>query len=143
VQRFDYPELTYSPMKINIKTTSISSSEAILNYVNKRLEKVGKIIGEDPTVICDVELAKTTGHNKGDIFRAEVHIVGAGKNLYASSEKEDLYAAIDDVKDEITRELKSTKDKEVSLMRRGGAKVKAMVKGFMSWKKKDDQAMPQ
>jgi putative sigma-54 modulation protein len=127
-------------MKINIKTTSISSSEAILEYVEKRLAKVSQIIGDDPTVICDVELAKTTGHaNKGDIFRAEVHIVGAGKNLYASSEKEDLYAAIDDVKDEIQRELKTTKDKEVSMIRRGGARVKAMVKGMMSWGKKDDQ----
>lgn len=126
-------------MKINIKTTSISSSPAILEYVDKRLAKISQIIGNDPTVICDVELAKTTHANKGDIFRAEVHIVGAGKNLYASSEKEDLYAAIDDVKDEISREIKSTKDKEVSLMRRGGARVKAMVKGMMSWGKKDDQ----
>jgi ribosomal subunit interface protein len=126
-------------MKINIKTTSISSSQAMLDYVDKRLAKIGKIIGEDPTVICDVELAKTTGHAKGDIFRAEVHIVGAGKNLYASSEKTDLYAAIDDVRDEILRELKTTKDKEVSMIRRGGARVKAMVKGIMSWGKKDDQ----
>jgi ribosomal subunit interface protein len=129
-------------MKINIKTTSISSSPAILEYVNKRLAKISKIVGDDPTVMCDVELAKTTGHaNKGDIFRAEVHIVGAGKNLYASSEKEDLYAAIDDVRDEILGELKTKKDKDVSLMRRGGARVKNIMKGLMSWRKKDDQVV--
>jgi len=118
-------------MKINIKYTSVSSSDAITDYVNKRLAKIVKIIGNDPSIICDVELAKTTGHqNKGDIFRAEVHIVGPGKNLYASSEKIDLYTAIDDVRDEIRRELKSKKDKDVSAIRRGGARVKAMVKGL-------------
>ena len=126
-------------MKIHIKTTSISSSEAITNYVDKRLSKIGKIIGDDPSIQCDVELAKTSGHhNKGDIFRAEIHIVGAGKNLYAASEKSDLYAAIDDVQDEIKRELKSKKDKDTSLMRRGGARVKAMVKGIWPWGKRDD-----
>ncbi len=124
-------------MKINIKTTSISSSPAIIEYVEKRLAKVAKLIGNDPSVICDVELAKTTGHqHKGEIFRAEIHIVGAGKNLYASSEKEDLYAAIDDVKDEIKAELKAKKDKEVSMVRRGGARVKAMMKGVWPWGKK-------
>ncbi len=125
-------------MKIHIKTTSISSSDAITEYVHKRLSKISKIIGDDPTVQCDVELSKTTGHqNKGDIFRAEIHIVGAGKNLYASSEKIDLYTAIDDVKDEIKAELKAKKDKDISMVRRGGARVKAMMKGMWPWKKTD------
>ncbi len=122
-------------MKINIKTTSISSSQAINEYVDKRLSKISKIIGNDPSIQCDVELAKTSNHhNKGDIFRAEIHIVGAGKNLYAASEKSDLYTAIDDVQGEIRRELKSKKDKDVSLIRRGGAQVKAMMKGVWSWR---------
>ncbi|MES2215948.1 MAG: ribosome-associated translation inhibitor RaiA [Patescibacteria group bacterium] len=122
-------------MKINIKTTSISSSQAISDYVDKRLSKISKIIGNDPSIQCDIELAKTSNHhNKGDIFRAEIHIVGAGKNLYAASEKSDLYAAIDDVQDEIRRELKSKKDKDVSLIRRGGAQVKAMMKGVWAWR---------
>jgi ribosomal subunit interface protein len=126
-------------MKIHIKTTSVSSSPALIDYVNKRLAKIGKMVGGDPSIQCDVELAKTTGHhNKGDIFRAEIHIVGAGKNLYAASEKTELYAAIDDVRDEIRRELKSNKDKEVSAMRRGGAKMKAMMKGLWPFGKKGD-----
>src|SRR3989344_6329420 len=124
-------------MKVNIKATSVQNSPAITEYINKRLIKVAKLLGNDPTIQCDVELAKTTGHhNKGDIFRAEIHIVGAGRNLYASSEKSDLYTAIDDVRDEIRSELKAKKDKDVSLVRRGGAQVKAMLKGLWPWGKK-------
>ena len=122
-------------MNINIKTTQITSTPAISEYVNKRLEKIGKIIGDDPSVQCDIELARTTSHhNKGDIFKAEIHIVGAGKNLYASAEKEDLYTAIDIVQNDIMRELTAHKEKQISMVRRGGARVKGIMKGLWPWK---------
>ncbi|MEA2714974.1 MAG: putative sigma-54 modulation protein [Candidatus Parcubacteria bacterium] len=124
-------------MNINIKTTAIALSPAISDYVAKRLKKVDKILGKDPSLMCDVELGKTTEHHqKGNIFRAEVHIVGAGKNAYASAEKDDLYSAIDRVRDEILRELKAGKGKKISLIRRSGARVKNMIKGLWPWRKR-------
>ena len=84
--------------------------------------------------MCDVELAKTNEHHqKGDIFRAEIHIVGPGLDAYASAEHEDLYAAIDEVRDEIVRDLRTKKGKRISYIRRSGARVKDMVKGMMPW----------
>jgi ribosomal subunit interface protein len=124
-------------MNTNIKLTNIVISSAISDYVNKRLKKVENILSNDASVQCDVELGKTSSHHqKGDIFRAEIHIVGAGKNAYASAEKNDLYAAIDDVKDQVLRELKAGKGKKISLIRRSGARVKDMVKGLWPWGKK-------
>lgn len=121
-------------MNINIKTTNISLTPAIAEYTQKRLNKAVQLIEDDPSARVDVELAKTTGHHhKGEIFRAEVHIVASGKNIYVASEKEDLYVAIDAVRDEVLRELKADKDKRSSLMRRGGAKVKNMMKGLWPW----------
>lgn len=121
-------------MNIDIKNTNITLTPAISDYIYKRLDKIKKIIGDDSALQCDVELGRTTEHhNKGDIFRAEIHIVGSGKNLYASSQKEDLYTAIDEVQDQILRELKTDKEKKISLVRRGGARVKAMAKGLWSW----------
>ena len=128
-------------MNINTKTSNVTLTEAISDYVEKRLKKIGKLVGGDTSVMCDVELARTTEHhNKGDIFRAEIHIVGSGKNLFASSEKEDLYTAIDDARDEILRELKANKEKKLSLVRRGGARVKAMLKGLWKWGGKETSA---
>jgi len=124
-------------MNINLKGTNISLTPAITEYTNKRLGKISKMLSWDTSAQCDVELAKTTEHhNKGDIFKAEIHIVAAGKNLYASVEKDDLYAAIDFVRDDILRELKASKGKRISLIRRSGARVKDMVKGLWPWKKK-------
>ena len=118
-------------MNINIKTSTITLTEAISDYVEKRMAPIKKFLEDDTTAQCDLELAKTTNHHKhGDIFKAEIHIVGKDKNIYASVEKEDLYVAIDLVKDEVLRKLKSSKDKSQSLLRRGGAQVKNIIKGF-------------
>lgn len=122
-------------MNTNIKSTNVALSTAITDYADKRFKKIAKLLDYDPSTQCDIELARTTAHHqKGEIFKAEIHIVGAGKNLYAVSERADLYAAIDAVRDEITRGLKDQKEKRISFIRRGGAKVKAMLKGLWPWK---------
>jgi len=123
-------------MNIRIKATSITLTPAISAYADKCFNKVSSIIGSDPSVMCDLDIGRTSGHhNKGDVFKADIHVVGAGKNLYASAEREDLYAAMDAVRDEILHSLKSDKAKKISRIRRGGARVKEMAKGLWPWGK--------
>lgn len=123
-------------MNIHIKTTNITLTDAISMYVNKRLEKISLLTISDPSVQCDVELGRTTAHhNKGEIFRCEIHLVGSGINIYTSAEKEDLYAAIDEVQEGVFRELTTGKKKSTSRIRRGGARIKAMMKGVWPWGK--------
>ncbi len=57
-------------------------------------------------------------------------MTGKDKDLYASAEETDLYKAIDMVRDEILREVRADKSKKISLVRRGGAKIKDMLRGF-------------
>jgi putative sigma-54 modulation protein len=118
-------------MKTNIKTSGITLTPAISEYIDKRMSAVDKFVSDDPSAIADIEVGKSSGHHKqGDIFKADIHVVAKNRNLYASSEKSDLYSAIDDIRDEIVRELSSSKEKRVSLMRRGGARVKGIIKGI-------------
>ena len=120
-------------MNINIKTSTITLTPSISEYVAKRFQVTEKFLANDTTTRFALELAKTTNHHKhGEIFKAEAHIVAKGENIYASAEEEDLYSAIDKVRDEIMRKIKSQKDKKQSLLRRGGAQVKNIIKGF--WK---------
>lgn len=121
-------------MNIRIKATNVTLSPDISDYVNKRLEKIGKIVGGDPSLIADVELSRPSNHHqKGDVFRAEIHLVGEGLDAYAASEHEDLHMAINDVKDEILRDVRGHKGKRLSIIKRSGAQVKAMVKGIVPW----------
>jgi len=117
-------------MKKDIKATNIEMTEAIRNYVNERIDYLDKLIrNDDESVYAQVEIEKTTsGQSKGDVFRAEINLHLAGKNLRAEKTSADLYASIDAIKDEMTRELTSHKDKQETMFRRGARKLKNMLK---------------
>ena len=120
-------------MKHNIKTTNIFLTPAIVDYVEKRLSHLDKFITpeEESSVMCYVDIGKTTKHHKaGDYFRAELNLHIGGKALRAEAEMDDLYAAIDAVRDEMTREITSYKDKKQGLLKRGRAKIKQIIKRF-------------
>ena len=118
-------------MNIRIKATSFTLTPAISEYADKRLEKIARFLDTDPTAQCDVDLGRTTSHHhKGDIFRAEIHIVAKARDVYASAEKEDLYSAIDVAYAEVLHSLKMDKAKQQSRIRRGGAAIKNMAKGL-------------
>lgn len=117
-------------MRINEKGTNIQITGEIKNYLYKKLEHLEKFIDPaDESVLCDVELGRISRHHKnGDVFRAEINLHIAGKNLRAEAEKEELFAAIDVAKDEMVRELKVNKDKKVSLLKKGGSVIKSIIK---------------
>lgn len=123
-------------MRKNIKATNIELTSAIEDYIEKRFKVFDKFItGPVSNAFCEVEVGKTTHHHKsGNVFRAEVNLHVPGNDFYAFSERDDLYAAIDEVKDEILRKLKSSKEKRTTLIRRGALKVKNLLKGLDFWR---------
>lgn len=119
-------------MTINLKGTNISLTPEIRTYLERRLESVKKFFpDEGGSFIADIELGKISAHHQtGDIYRAEINIHIKKRSFRAVSERPDLYSAIDDVKDEMFRELSSNKEKRISIMRRGGQKIKAILRGL-------------
>lgn len=124
-------------MRLNIKATNIALTPAISAYVEKKLSAVEKYLGESVDVVARVEVGKTTQHHKsGEIFRAEVHLMGGGVDQYAVAEQADLYAAIDALKDEIVGNLTHEKGKRFALARRGARAVKEMMRGLNPFKRR-------
>jgi ribosomal subunit interface protein len=119
-------------MRINEKGTNMNITAEIKDYLYKKLAYLEKFLSKkDESVMCDVELGMISRHHKsGDVFRAEINLQMPGKSLRAEAEMGDIYAAIDIAKDEMVRELQVTKDKKVSKVRRGGAKVKNITKNL-------------
>jgi len=115
---------------INIKATNIDLTNSIKKYVNKRLSQVKKF-GRSGQISGFIEVGKMTNHhNKGEVFKAEFNITLNGDNFFTVSEKEDLYLAIDDAKEEIIRQITETKSKKQTLFKRGAISVKKMIKGI-------------
>ena len=116
-------------MKKTVKATNIGLTDELSDYIEKKLEGLEKFINpQDESVLCNVEVAQTTKHHRtGDIFRAEFHLHVAGKYLNAVSEKDSIFAALDEVKDEMTRELEVYKTKKNTLLKKGSAWIKRML----------------
>jgi putative sigma-54 modulation protein len=95
-----------------IQATNIELTEALRAFATEKvmsLERFAKRF--DP---CDVaiELGKTSErHQKGDVFFAEVTMSIPGDTIRARVEKDDLYAAIDEMKDDIRVQLVDRKEK--------------------------------
>ena len=119
---------------MNIKITEHTGAltPALRDYIEKRMQGLSKFTAGEPTVI--VEVGKTTEHHRqGEVFEAKVSVTTPlGKQYRAASQKADLYEAIDDVRNEVVRELSSAKDKRATLFRRGAQKIKNLVRGFRS-----------
>lgn len=121
-------------MRINEKGTNLEITGRIREYLYKKLEHFDKFVDtRDDSALLDVELGKTTNHHKsGEIFRTEINLQVKGKNLRAVSEEADLFASIDIAKDDMVRQLQVNKDRRLSFVRRGGARVKNLIKGVFS-----------
>mgnify|MGYP003404567027 CR=1 FL=1 len=117
-------------MNINIKATNLELTDAIRDYVEKKVESLQKFIN-NTNVQVQIEVAKTTNHHKnGEVFKAEIDIRADGKKFFTASEGEDLYATIDEARESMMRELTHNKDRDRTLYKRGAASVKKMLKGI-------------
>jgi len=118
-------------MKINIQGVGIELAEAIKDYANKKVSVLEKFITNEEDSLLDIEIGKTTNHHKqGEVFKAEIKIIFAGKKFYAVSLKEDLYRAIDDAKEQLEYQIVQSKKREETLFRRGARSIKKMMKGL-------------
>jgi len=117
-------------MNIAIQTKNIEMTDAIRSYVEKKLQGLDRFANtEESKLQIQVEVGRTSGtRESGDVFRAEINMGINGKQFYAVSRKEDLNAAIDDVKNEIVRQMKKSKGKDTTAVRKGQRTVKKIIK---------------
>jgi len=110
---------------MNITGTQLSLTQEIKEYAEKKLGELERFIPEGTAVQMDVELEKTTNHHrKGEIFRAEVNVSLPGGLLRAEAQEEMLFKAINEVKNEMQRELVKYKDAQSAKQRKGGRALK-------------------
>lgn len=105
-------------------------TEAIRDYTLEKMQSLDKLIPRDDTSAkLVVELSKTSNHHvHGQVFQAEANLHIRGKETTLRTTQEDLYKAVDVLKDMLTRELATHKDKERSIVRRSAHKVKSLFK---------------
>lgn len=107
-------------MKVDIKGTKIKLTPAIKDYIQEKMDMLEKYLGETQVINAHFEVELTTKHhNKGEVFRAEANLTLAGDFVRVEKTEEDLYKAIDKVKDHLAEVIKKHKEKKVDKKRRG------------------------
>ena len=117
-------------INLDIKATNIELTSAIRKYVEEKVRMLEKLVAKDDTSAeAKVEVGKISKrHRSGDVFRAEINLHIAGRDLRVVKKTTDLYAAIDESKDEIMRRLERYKTKKEKMQRSGGLKFKRMLR---------------
>jgi|SRR3989344_1220906 len=116
-------------MRIKIHTKNIELTKAIEDYVNDKIGSLKKMLNLNSPILAEVEVGMDSRHHqKGDVFRAEVNLTINGKLFRAECVKDDLYAAIDEVRDELLRELRKNKTRKENFFKRGAQKLKNLLR---------------
>ncbi len=118
-------------LKKRIKATNIELTDAIREYAEKKVDAITKFVKDEIEALAEIEVGKTTNHHhKGDVFRAEVNLTIGDKQFRTVVVEDDLYKAIDKMKDGIVSEVKDANKKKHQLLKRGKQKIKDMIKRF-------------
>jgi ribosomal subunit interface protein len=121
-------------MKVNINTANMELTEALEEYVYKKLSKVESHIPTGVESIgYNVVIGKTTNHHlKGDVFESKIDLNLTKGDYVVSKTEDDLYKAIDSSVGELERSVVTDAKKKRSLLRRGALRVKRIIKGVVS-----------
>lgn len=120
-------------IKHHVKATNMELTDAISDYLGRKIGTLDKFVRSNIESIARIEVGKTTKHhNKGDVFRAEVNLEFDGFKFRAVAEADDLYKAIDEVRDSIAHEVTRASKKKHHLLKRGHQKIKDMMRKFRS-----------
>ncbi len=122
-------------ININLEGKNFELTDAIRDYVFKRITKLEKLLTaiekEGGEVQVDFEVGKKSMHHKsGEVFHSDCFINIDGKKFYLSSDKEDIYQTIDEIREGLYEEIRRYKGKKQTLFRRGAMSIKKMFKGL-------------
>ncbi len=97
-------------MTINIRAVGIDLTPAIRSYVEEKFQTLEKYT--DLIQFIEVDLGRDTNHHqKGDVYMCSAVIQIPGDVLKIEKHEEDLYKAIDKVKDHFRDALVQIKEK--------------------------------
>lgn len=98
-------------MNITIHATNTELTDTLREHVETKVRSLEKFFDRITSAVVDVGL-ESTRHKQGKIFYAEVNLnMPGGKMIRVTKNAEDLYKAIEKVKDHLKVELTKMKEK--------------------------------
>ncbi len=109
---------------INFKYNDIPEAPALSGLVEQKVQSLKKFISETDSVTCDAEFEKVAQQQSGSVYRFEINLLVNGTLFFAEATEDSFEKAIDEVRDELDKELRRAKDKQVTLSKQAGREAK-------------------
>ena len=116
------------PVSYNIKATKCDLTTDMQGVIESRLNVVDKFVHGDTQARCEIEVEKTNDRDTNRQYRGEANLTIDGKLFRAEAYGNSVETAFDEVQNELKKELRRSKDKEGSMLRRGGRRLKDMLR---------------
>lgn len=115
-------------MNITIKGTQYALSVENKTFIEKKLGGIARFVREEQALLeVEVEQMPIT-EKDGTRFRAEANLAVNGKLYRAEARSASFESAVEKVKHELEQEVRRAKGKDRGLMKRGGQKVKELLR---------------
>ena len=114
---------------IQFKATNTELIGELQDILEQKLHSLTKYIAEDQTdLTCQAEFEKVTAQTSGKIYRIEVNLYIDGTLYRAESTETTFEEAIDEVRNELDKELRRASGKRETMFKKGGRKLKEMLR---------------
>lgn len=113
---------------VNFKSTNVDIEDKLTDLLEDKLQSLNKYLGAETDVVCEAEFEKITASGKGRIYRVEVNLQVAGTVFRAEATEENFEKAIDEVRDELDKELRRANRKRDTMLKKGGRRIKEMMR---------------
>lgn len=117
-------------MNITVKSTHQDLTLSMRELVEEKLSALEKLVGgpaTPATLSCEIEQSLSV-ERAGAKYRAEGNLSVDGRLFRAEAKSGTLEGAVDQVRDDLMRELRHARGKERELLKRGGAALKRMLR---------------
>ena len=113
-------------MKFSLKATNLELTPDISSHIEEVINSLDKFINSaDSVVRAWVEIGRISQHHRsGKIYRVEIQINLPGKLVRSEAKEKTIFKAINEVKDELQRELKRYKGRKIAEQKKGARRFK-------------------
>ncbi len=119
-------------MDIRIKATDYEMTPKTQDYLDQRISALAKLLtGFEDVTRIEVEIGRDAGRPRhgANIWFAEMRVIVPGQErVYARNNSESVNGAIDDVKEEVERQLRRERKMHIRLFRKSGAFAKRLLR---------------
>lgn len=113
---------------VHIKATNYTVTPELESITQQKFEPLGKLFGEGSDAHAEVIFEKIGDHHSGKIFKMDMNLTIDGKTYYTTATEHQMERAIDEVRDEIKKQLIQDRTRRQSIIKRGGQKLKSMMR---------------